>query len=184
MKALDAPAAAIPTMKAPDLEGAVERGAEKGAERGTEKGARRAAADRAERRDEERMRGIRESAAKAAQRRLDLLGDVPGTRQGMRRAALRHVRQGHRPAQEQGGLTEADVRRMHFEFLGSLQGITNQFGSNIRLDEGQLGTHAYAQTQLQRELVQGVQQLSRSMWHPGASYAGAQLSAAGIGSGF
>jgi hypothetical protein len=146
---------------------------------------RRRAAGRREReqeRDRQRFAKIQEAAARTAERRGDLLGDLPGTRQGLRRAALRHVddvRRGLRDRErEQGkGITAADIRRMQVEFLNSLQGITNQFGSNIQ------DTHGWATVRLMYDQNRLLEGLTRSVSHPGARYARTELSGAygGVG---
>ena len=62
--------------------------------------------------------------------------------------------------------------------VGQFDGNTNEGAM------GQVATHAYAQTNLIREQNQMMGKLVGGMWHPGAAYAGTQLGAAGIGSGF
>ncbi len=141
----------------------------------------------AEEREEKRMAGIRASAAKRAENRRELLAGTGGTREQMRAAALRGMRGAReaKPNAEEKGLTEADFRRMSFEFISSLNGVIGQFeGNTNESGMGQVATHAVAQTSLIREQNQMMGKLVGSMWHPGAAYAGTQLSATGIGSGF
>jgi len=92
---------------------------------------------------------------------------------------------GGKEAAEEKGMTEADFRRMSFEFLSSLHGIVGQFGGNTNEGAmGQVATHAVAQTSLIRDQNKMIGQLVGGMWHPGAAYAGTQLSATGIGAGY
>ncbi len=97
-------------------------------------------------------------------------------------------RRGRRGGEEEP-VTERQIREMLFEFITGLQGISNQFGSNLfppgAFDGiGQTATHAHAQTELLREQNRSLEKLTRGMWFPGAGYASTELSAAGLGAGF
>lgn len=74
-----------------------------------------------------------------------------------------------------GGLTEADFRRMSFEFLSGLQGVTNQFGSNIQSDMGQVATQSISQTWILHQQNRLLERMTRSIQHPGAKYARTEL---------
>lgn len=138
---------------------------------------KRAAAAKAAKARQDR---IDAAAVRAADARRDLFAGTGGNRQNMRRAALANVpevvkglKEKQAARDEQRGLTEADVRRLHAEFLTGLQGITNQFGSNFTPDGGALGriaTHAAAQTDILLEQNERLGYLSRTVHHPGAKY--------------
>jgi hypothetical protein len=68
------------------------------------------------------------------------------------------------------GLTMADVLRAQFQFLQSLQGVTNQFGGNL-----QTATNTWQTARLTERLVGSVDRLSRGVAHPGAKYARMEL---------
>lgn len=142
----------------------------------------------AEEREEKRMAGIRASAAKRAENRRELLAGTGGTREQMRASALRGMRgarEAKANAEEKKGLTEADFRRMSFDLLSSLHGVIGQFeGNTNESGMGQVATHAVAQTSLIRDQNKMIGQLVGNQWHPGAAYAGTQLSATGIGAGY
>lgn len=136
--------------------------------------------EEAERKRDAAREAAMERAMRRAQRRYDLLGDIPGTRAGMRRAALRHVNavtrglQGKKSPSEQ---MREEFRRMSFDFLTGLQGVTNQWGSNVTMggDMAQVASHAGAQTMLLREQNRVLDRLTRSVQHPGAKYARVEL---------
>ncbi len=81
------------------------------------------------------------------------------------------------PAEEEKGMTVAQMRAMQFEFLGSLQGMSNQFGGNLLPQN-------IAQTDLLREQNQILKTLTSGVSQPGARYARTELSAAFVGVGF
>jgi hypothetical protein len=62
------------------------------------------------------------------------------------------------------------VLSAQFDFLRELRSTLDQFGSNIILDEGQLGTHAAVQTELQRALVGEVRNLAAGARQPASRY--------------
>jgi hypothetical protein len=84
-----------------------------------------------------------------------------------------------------GGLTEADFRRLSFDFLSSLHGVVGQFGGNtVDPGWGQMATQSYAQTQLMREQNRMIEGLSSSVKSPGSRYAKVELTASGWGVGY
>lgn len=151
--------------------------------------------EEAERKAAERLERLREAAARRAEERLKLFsqgktGRHGWNRQGMRAAALAGVEEMRKAMQERVArrdeertYTVAELRRMQVEFLQGLQGITNQFGSNVRLDAGPLATHAHVQTELLRDVARELRGLSSSTRHPGSRYARTELAAAfgGVG---
>jgi hypothetical protein len=154
--------------------------------------------EEAERKAAERLERLREAAARRAEERLKLFaqgktGRHGWNRQGMRAAALAGVedmRKAMQERRERGGprdderrLLLDELRRMQVEFLQELQGIMNQFGSNVRLDAGPLATHAHVQTELLRDQNRRLEMLTRSVQHSGARYARTELAAAfgGVG---
>lgn len=89
------------------------------------------------------------------------------------------------------GLTEADFRRLSFEFLSGLNGVVGQFGSNITPDgTGALGmpaetrTHIWEQVNLQREQTRILQDMSGAIRSPATRYARTELTAQAWGVGF
>jgi hypothetical protein len=142
--------------------------------------------ERIREREERRMRAVREAAARAAQNRLELLGGVPGTREGMRRAALRGVDETVSGLRGRQSDRQQEFDRLSFEFLSSLRGIGNQFGSNL-FPPGTLegiATHAHVQTELLRELNRTVARSVAGARFAGTHYSRAELAASGLGSGF
>jgi hypothetical protein len=151
--------------------------------------------EEAERKAAERLERLREAAARRAEERLKLFsqgktGRHGWNRQGMRAAALAGVEDMRKAMQERVARrdderthTVAELRRMQIEFLQGLQGIMNQFGSNVRLDAGPLATHAHVQTELLRDQNRRLDMLTRSVQHPGSRYARTELAAAfgGVG---
>lgn len=143
---------------------------------------RQAARDRAEarvaaaeEREEKRMAAIRESAAKRAeqrQRKFEGVGSLD-TRAELRREALRGVR-GQVAKDKSGGLTEADVRSMQFEFLTSLQGVMNQFGGNL-MPAGGPDVNWFQQLNLMREQNAMIGSLASGVRQPGTKYAGVEI---------
>jgi hypothetical protein len=172
-----------------DVAAAVEAGAARGAAHGTEKGVRAASAA-----EQKRLDKILDAAEKTAAARGELLGGVPGTRAGMRRAALRGVpgtlaELKKAAGARGGGLTADDVKRMQFEFLTSLHGIIGQFGSNLfpadaSRDLAQQTTQLWAQTHLLREQNELMRAGALGLRFPATEYARQELAAAGYGVGF
>lgn len=159
-----------------------ERRAEERRQRRERARQRQEARERLEERDFDRFeRRTRRRDLRGASRG-DPLGGFGGAQAGARAAARRGGRAG---GDADRGLSEADVRRLHFDFLSSLHGVVGQFGSNIAIDGmGQVATHAHAQTSLLLEQNQLLERMFRSGGFPGTSYARADLAAAGIGAGF
>lgn len=73
----------------------------------------------------------------------------------------------------ESAFTLSDLRRMQFEFIQSLNGITNQFGGN--LTSGQVATNTWQSAKLTGHLVRSVDRLTRGVAHPGAKYARLEL---------
>lgn len=67
--------------------------------------------------------------------------------------------------------TLGDLRRMQFDFLQRLHGITNQFGNNITADGSQTATNTWQTAKLTERLVGSVDRLTSGVAHPGAKYA-------------
>lgn len=143
---------------------------------------------RRERQAEKRRRAAEKLAehnrrAEEQERRIvqrGLRGIRPGGRAGgTGRGFVSRVRRD----QAEQTVTMADVRRELHEILAGLQGVVSGFGSNFAPVD-QMATHAYAQTELLRDNNRQLERLISGMWHPGARYAGAELSAVGLGVGF
>lgn len=142
---------------------------------------RKRAEERERQAEERRMRDIRESAERTAERRRELFEGISGrsgTRAGLRALALRHERARLRQEEQQQGLTAQQVRSMQFEFLQQIRGTANQFGGNLfapgSLQVGgdpRLYSEMRAQTEVLRALASGVRQ-------PGTRYARTELQAA------
>jgi len=150
-------------------------------------------AEEKRRRRQERDRQLREKAEEDFRRKDEraFRGRLPPGQARMRPEAERTAAQRARAARDRAaagekGLTQADVRREIHELLAGLHGVVSGFGSNI--DEsgsmGQVATHAYVQTELLREQNRTLARMAGGMWHVGARYASAELSAAGLGVGF
>lgn len=143
--------------------------------------------EEAQKKETARQKAAMDRAMRAAEERGRLLRGTGGSRENMRRAALAGV-QGTidrlKKENAQKGLTEAEIRRLHVEFLTGLQGVTNQFGSNISPDTARMATEATTQTWLMREVVRSVNRLSSSVAHPGAKYVRTEYGAlvGGVGS--
>lgn len=147
---------------------------------------RQAAADVAATRRKERAEKARRAREKAdAQERAQLERDyrnqlidagasirnpnlVRGERGGRRSAQMRAVRDA---AAREDGLTAADVRRMHTEFLAGLQGMLNQFGGNLTSDNTQTATNTWQTSKLMVEQNRMLDRLTRGVQHPGSKYA-------------
>ena len=84
-------------------------------------------------------------------------------------------RPGEDKKDEGEAFTMADLRRIQFEFLTSLQGITNQFGSNVTADGAQTATNTWQTAKLTEKLVTSVDRLAGGVAHPGAKYARIEL---------
>jgi hypothetical protein len=169
---LDPSTPSSPGTRPPDVERAVERGAE----RGTERGARRANEGR-DRERRQRVERIRPGRLPAGILRGDS-GNEAAVRQVRNRARLgaQHDRE--------PGLTEAEVRRMHFEFLSSLHGVVGEFGSNFQADGGGGSPQTWALVELTRDQNRRLSQLTSAIRGPGARYAGVELTALQWGVGF
>jgi hypothetical protein len=75
----------------------------------------------------------------------------------------------------ESSFTIADIRRIQFEFLNRLQGVTNQFGGNITADGAQTATNTWRTSKLTEQLVTSVDRLTTGVSHPGARYARNEL---------
>lgn len=136
----------------------------------------------AERREDERMGRVRESAARAAERRFDLyskggIGQA-NTREELRRAALRGVK--NLKDTDDAPITAAQVRSMQFEFLNMLQGTMNQLGGNL-FAPGQLQVAGGPDPELYSIVTELRQQtgvlssLAAGVGQPGSKYAGTEI---------
>ena len=138
----------------------------------------KAAQEKEEAAEEAAMRETMTRAERHYERMQKLTKGIDfSTRGGLRKAALRGVDASGRPKAAAGDgdkpLTEADIRRIHADFLTGLQGTTNQFGSNITPDGGGIGrvaSHAAVQTDLLMEQNRLLDRLTRVAQHPGAKY--------------
>lgn len=143
-------------------------------------------------REAQRMARIYEQAARRAEARAELLakaktGRHGWNRQGMRAAALAGVRdtvEGLRRSAgaAQGGLTEAQVRSMQFEFLTTLRGTMNQFGGNLFAPgslqvAGSPNPELFSVVSELREQTALLAGLSSGLRHPGTRYTRSQLAA-------
>lgn len=68
-----------------------------------------------------------------------------------------------------------DFQSMAFQFLQSLQGVTNQFGSTFNADGSQIAAHTWRTSKLTEGVVAGIDRLARATAHPGAKYARMEL---------
>jgi len=91
-------------------------------------------------------------------------------------SALTEARRGRGKGADGGGLTEADVRRMHFDFLGSLQGVMNQAAGNLLPASGP-SPDAFQTVNELRLLNSTVASLASSTRQPGTRYARTEFSA-------
>jgi hypothetical protein len=114
------------------------------------------------------------------------------TRAGLRKAALRGI--DPKTGKPKGAkddadkpLTEADIRRMQFEFITGLHGVLNQFGGNVGDspgDFGMAGTHAQLQTLELREQTKILRDFTGTMRHPMTAYHRAEGTTLLVGTGF
>jgi hypothetical protein len=139
-------------------------------------------------REAKRMDRIQEAAARASDRRADLLRGTGGNRVNMRNRALRNVdavTKALRDRQAEQNVSQNEVRRELLLLISGLNSL-REFGSNFQSDPSmaQVATQSYAQTQELREQSRTLGLLVRGQWHPGAWYAGNELAVAGTGVGF
>jgi len=57
------------------------------------------------------------------------------------------------------------------DFLNSLQGITNQFGSNYTAGGAQTATNTWESAKRLQQVARNLDRLTRGVQHPGAKYA-------------
>ena len=168
-----------------------ERAQEEAAERRQDK--RQAAGKRREKQFDDFERKTRAADMALARKMGKRFG--PGFGGGLG-AALIDAKDPERKRREKRALEDAKEkqsqafgREAQFEFLNSLQGITNQFGGNLfppgTFDGiGVAATHSVAQTDLLRQVNKNVQYLGRSIRTPATRYTRIELGAAGLGVGF
>jgi len=113
------------------------------------------------------------------------------TRAGLRKAALRGIDpKTGRPkvaGDDDKPLTEADIRRMQFDFLTGLHGALAQFGGNVGdtpADYGMMGTQSQIQTAELREQTDILRGFTRATSSPATGYARTELTTRVYGYGF
>jgi hypothetical protein len=119
-------------------------------------------------------------------RRLRALGGASLVRRAEREARRQAGKDGDGGGK---GLTEADFRRLSFDFLSNLHGVVGQFGSNIGEGMpggggGEVRTHLWEQTQLLREQNKLLTDVSGSVRSPATRTARTELTATQWGVGF
>ncbi len=138
------------------------------------------------RRDAERLERIMDAAERTAQRRYDLLGKVPGTRAGMRKAALAGVKgtvDALNKQKAEQGMSAAEVRATVFEAMTSMRGTMNQFGGNLFASgslqvAGAPNPELFSMVTELREQTSLLSGLASSTRHPGTRYVRNELAAA------
>lgn len=115
-------------------------------------------------------------------RRKALLKGELGDKLAMNRPPDPRFRRPSATTTADGGLTVADIRRLQVEFLQGLQGVTNQFGSNVSADGAQVATNTWQTSRLMMEQNRMIDRLTRGVAHPGAKHARNELML-GFGSG-
>lgn len=122
------------------------------------------------------LRGLRDFYRRQQRDRDDVFTDIEQARFGGDRiAAQKRINDLLAGKVEESSFTIADIRRIQFEFLNRLQGVTNQFGGNITADGAQTATNTWRTSKLTEQLVTSVDRLTSGVSHPGARYARNEL---------